>query len=691
MLLLLALAAPALAANNQQANQDASQVNANPIRKVVTMLQNMQKKVTAEGEKEKELFDKYMCYCKNSDSTLGKSIGDAETKIPEVGTSIEEGKAKKVQLEDEVKSAQVGRSEAKDAIAKATSIREKEAASFAKESAEYKSNIDALKGAISAISAGMSGGFLQTNTAALVRKMALSGPNMEDMDRQELLAFLSGKQTTNYMPKSGEITGILKSMEDEMSKTLADITSDENAGVASFNELISAKTKEVQALTKAIEVKSKRVGELAVEIVMMKNDLDDTEQALLEDQKFYADLSKNCQTKQAEWDDIQQSRAAELVALADTIKILNDDDALELFKKTLPSAAGFLQLSVSTQNLREKALAVVRTAKKTALPGGELGFVELALSGKKMGFDKVIKLIDNMVGVLKKEQIDDDAKKEYCTMQIDQAEDKKKGLDQTISDHETSIEDAQEGIKTLKAELEALADGIKALDKSVAEATEQRKEEHADFTELMASDTSAKELLNFAKNRLNKFYNPKMYKAPPKRELSFVQISVHNKNTDAPGPAPDAPKAFKKKGEESNGVVSMIDLLIKDLDKEMQTADVEEKNAQKAYEQTMSDSAEKRAEDSKLITEKSSMKAQLETELQESKDGKATATKELMATLEYMSSLHSECDWLLKNFDVRKEARASEVDALGKAKAVLSGADFSFIQQTAGPKFLNRH
>merc|ERR1719183_2211846 len=125
----------------------------------------------------------------------------------------------------------------------------------------------------------------------------------------------------------------------------------------------------------------------------------------------------------------------------------------------------------------------------------------------------------------------------------------------------------------------------------------------------------------------------------------------------------------------------MIDLLIKDLDKEMQTADVDEKNAQKAYETTMADSAAKRAEDSKLITEKTGMKAQLESELEESKEGKISTTKELMATLEYMSSLHGECDWLLKNFDVRKAARASEVDALGKAKAVLNGADFSLLQQ----------
>merc|ERR1719171_2861253 len=153
-----------------------------------------------------------------------------------------------------------------------------------------------------------------------------------------------------------------------------------------------------------------------------------------------------------------------------------------------------------------------------------------------------------------------------------------------------------------------------------------------------------------------------------------------NTGKAAPGPAPEAPGPFKKKTEESNGVIAMIDLLIKDLDKEMQTAEVDEKEAQKEYEQMMGDSAEKRAQDSSLITEKESIKAELETELESSKEGKLSTTKELMGTLEYISGLHKECDWLLKNYDVRKEARASETDALGKAKAVLNGADFSFVQ-----------
>merc|ERR1719199_1820839 len=112
-----------------------------------------------------------------------------------------------------------------------------------------------------------------------------------------------------------------------------------------YDELIAAKTKEVNALTKAIEDKMTRVGELAVKIVQMKNDLGDTEAALIEDKKFLADLEKTCATKEAEWDEIVKTRNEELLALADTIKVLNDDDSLELFKKTLPGSANFIQLT----------------------------------------------------------------------------------------------------------------------------------------------------------------------------------------------------------------------------------------------------------------------------------------------------------------------------------------------------------
>merc|ERR1719321_2124116 len=202
---------------------------------------------------------------------------------------------------------------------------------------------------------------------------------------------------------------------------------------------------------------------------------------------------------------------------------------------------------------------------------------------------------------------------------------------------------------------------------------------------------------------MQKFYNPKMYKAPPKRELSEEDRITLNMGgtlapTAAPGgiagtgvtalvdasaappPPPESFGAYAKKSEESNGVLSMMDALVRDLDKEMTVAQATEKDAQGDYETFMADSAEKRAEDSKALTDKEAAKANLEAEISALKDSKASAEKDLGAVMEFLSSLHAECDWLLKFFETRKEARASEIDALGKAKAVLSGADYSLVQ-----------
>merc|ERR1719375_1789415 len=249
---------------------------------------------------------------------------------------------------------------------------------------------------------------------------------------------------------------------------------------------------------------------------MMKNDLTDSEEALIEDKKFLADLEKNCATKTKEWDEICKMRSMELQAIAETIKILNDDDALELFKKTLPSPS-LLQLRSSVDSVRRKAIKELKAVQHLHRPGTD--FIELALSGKKVDFTKVIKMIDDMVTLLGKEQQDDDHKKEYCTKELDTTEDKAKELTHAIDDLDKELADKEEMITTLKDELSALKDGITALDKSVAEATELRKKQNDEYTELMSSNTAAKELIEFAKNRLNKFYNPKLYKPPPKQEL----------------------------------------------------------------------------------------------------------------------------------------------------------------------------
>merc|ERR1712045_280638 len=215
--------------------------------------------------------------------------------------------------------------------------------------------------------------------------------------------------------------------------TLADVTATEEAAIKNFDALMAAKKKELETNTAAIESKLERVGQVGLDIVEMKEDMDDTAKALSEDKKFLAELEKGCATKEAEWDERCKVRADELLALADTIKILNDDDALELFKKTLPSPS-FIQTQTSSAVMRKRALAVVRLAQRHS-KRPELDFIALALRDKNQGpFDKVIGMIDEMVAILAEEQTADDDKKAYCGAELDKTEEQKKALERKVDD-----------------------------------------------------------------------------------------------------------------------------------------------------------------------------------------------------------------------------------------------------------------
>merc|ERR1719443_1057488 len=202
-----------------------------------------------------------------------------------------------------------------------------------------------------------------------------------------------------------------------MEKDIAAELAEEEKAKQDFEGVVASKEKQIAGATKAIEEKIKRVGEVGIEIVNLKEDLDDTTESLAEDEKFLLDLDKNCETKKKEWAVICKTRQEELIALADTIKILNDDDAQELFKKSIPSAsASLLQVQVTQKQMRTQALQALQGARQASQSNPSLDLIELALHGKKVSFDKVIAMINDMVVLLGKEQVEDDTKKTYLKM-----------------------------------------------------------------------------------------------------------------------------------------------------------------------------------------------------------------------------------------------------------------------------------
>merc|ERR1719213_1584453 len=427
-------------------------------------------------------------------------------------------------------------------------------------------------------------------------------------------------------------------MEAELKEAIAD----EEKAVAGYGDLKASKEKEIEMATEAIETKMARAGELAVSIVQTKDALEDTTEELADTEKFVAQLAAQCATKEKQWAERCKMRSMEISAISEAIEILNDDDALDVFKKALPSSliqnqVGFLQRTNAKASKVHKAQAILATAA-SKYNNVNMRLILYTMNSKLKlksagGFDEVIKMIDDMVVLLGKQQKEDDKSKEFCEDEFEKNADDTAAAKTKLAAEDAALSEQTDAIGVLMEEISTLTSGIAALDKSVADATEQRKEEHAEYVATMQMNEAAMGLVEKAKNRMQKFYNPTLYKAPPKTEATmeekiitagtFAQVHMHIELPQAP----DMPTGFVQKSTKSAGVIAMMDTIIKDLSDDMKDMEYEEKTAQTDYAELMADSQTTRAGDAKSLTGKTATKAEVETELMTTKEVRsATAT-----------------------------------------------------------------
>merc|ERR1719446_2041748 len=384
-----------------------------------------------------------------------------------------------------------------------------------------------------------------------------------------------------------------------MEADLAEAEGKEAEAKSGYETLMTSKKSEIDAAGKAIETKTARTGQVAVEVVQGKADLESTTKAVAEDTEFKANLAKTCATKQKEWDERCKLRAQEIEAISDTIEMMNSDDALELFKKTLPSpaASALIQTAATSRAQIRSAKAMIRSAMQSDKAHAvNRHLMLMSLSQGVHGFEKVVGMVDGMVGVLEGEQAQDDKQDVWCIAELDKAKEEAKATEVDIGELGAAVDEARDAIEATASEIEALKAGLVELDKSVAEATELRKKEHDESTETAAANQACVDLLGMAKNRLNKFYNPTLYVEPAKEaeeEEFFAQLAVHRAS---PGPPPEMPSGEYKKSESSDGIINMMDEMSKEVQDEMAEAKRDEEEAQKDYEEDMKDAAAKRDE-----------------------------------------------------------------------------------------------
>jgi hypothetical protein len=386
-------------------------------------------------------------------------------------------------------------------LAKATSIRKKENDAFLEDTSEFRSNIEAMDSAIVALNNGAGKGqFLQNKSFDKSRLVAMmsTGSQLTGLDRHDkivLQRFLQQSSTSPYgaySSQTGQIVGILEQMKERMDEDLGGVLSREDAQAATFKDMESAKKKEIQAHTDAIESKQVRSGSLGVSIVSGKGDIENTKKELGDTQKFLLELGESCKTKTGEYQERTKTRTDELSAISEAVKILNDDDSLEVFSNTLqkPKSASLFQKGQHANKAKRASNLVLLLVSQNHMTSSEqsdhssqLKLIAslIASSSSKADFSKIFKMIDAMVELLQTEQVDDSTHRDWCRVEFDSNEDNTKDTQRKLASVSAFIDEATEKVSGLSEEITMSEEEVSQLDKAVAEATEQRKKEKEEF------------------------------------------------------------------------------------------------------------------------------------------------------------------------------------------------------------------
>jgi len=407
------------------------------------------------------------------------------------------------------------------------------------------------------------------------------------------------------------------------------------------------------------------IAEIQEKFAQEAKQLEDTQAQLALDTEFLKNLTEKCATMDADYDKRVKDRLTEIDAVGDTIKILNSDESFEAFDKQ--QAPTLLQTdAAATQKQRKQAVsALMRAARLSGSPQ----IAMLAASAQLDAFTKVKALITKMVTELAKQQKDEVEHRDWCIGELNSnkrdttaAYDKKDSLTAQIADHTKTI-------AKLSADIDASKAAVAEMMKQMKSASETREAENADFQTTVSDHRVMSIILTKALDRMKQVY-ALLQQRGLKPGAPHIQTS--GTHTD-PG---NGPAKFSKSGKNAGGgrVVAMLEEVLADTRKTEDQAMASEGDSQSAYENFMKDSNKSILKTTQAISDMTGARATAKEELSMAKTDFSQTMTELEGLNDTNGDLHKSCDYVLKNFDARQQARAAEMEALNEAKNILSGA-----------------
>mmetsp|Transcript_58634 Transcript_58634/g.188538 ORF Transcript_58634/g.188538 Transcript_58634/m.188538 type:complete len:750 (+) Transcript_58634:95-2344(+) len=703
---------------------------------VVTLLQEIKAQVEKEATDDEQVHRRHECWCTTNRKQKSEAVNVASSKITELEAITEKASGLVVQLKNGISGLAADIAADKDRLAEATAIKQRDSSAFEEVSKDQKESIALLQEALAVLAKvqllqrsghamdslkvkplltqlkGVARGvrarlvrfrsvmqqdlwdaMSSLDEAAGVGSFMSKAPTLSTFEQQGKLELWAAKPSglvgstagaKSYNSRSGTVVGILEGLKDGFEKNLGISQKDHLEALVEFHKLRSSKLAEIATATERQRQKDKRLVETLEQAARAKEDLQSTNDALSADQQFLLELEDSCKVSKEEYAKRLGDRTEELRTLSETIKILQEDDARDIFSRTM----SFIQTSGTHASVHavgagrhlgstaEVGLAqgrainrAVKHVLRVAQRHHDWVFASLAVHMRLDAFTQVKEAMDRMLAELRAQQKAEAEKRAFCTADIQKVEDGIKSKSQQKEDLEAAKLGAENSIGMLQDDLDRLKLSVADMKASLKEAGESRKSENVLFQQSLADQRATIQILKKARGRLEAFY----------ARLSLVQVEGRARTRGAQGapvvPRPPGPKAYQR----SSAAAGVLELLAKILE-DAARAEAElvsgEQRAEESYRAFASDCKTALDADSALLAERTALLEQAMGERSET-EGRLLANGEELRSLQgLLHGAHLDCDFLLQHFATRQQARSEEMSAIAEAKAILSGADF---------------
>lgn len=667
------------------------------IRKVITLIEAMKEQVDQDAADDLAAYERFACWCTTNDKAKAEAIAQAQARVEELGAVIEEASANSGALKTNVESLEREIAEDQEALAGATANREKESAAFQAENADAQETVGLLGEAVEVLSKVQllqKGGDVPISEArvalAQVQEKIRTSPrsrfasvlqrDLFDMfgamgdaspglrgaasfeqplpgKPNELQGAAAGAKS--YDARSGGILGMISQMRDQFAADLAAAQKQDAESEASYQALKAAKQGEIGAATGQKVRKESELADTMDAKAKAEEDRESTGKAVEADQKFFANLKTDCATQDESYKARSKVRSDEQAALAETLTILTEDSARELYEKT----GTFLQLKSTSRALLKERRRAMKKLARVAMKHKNFALMSLAARGGLDAFTEVKEAIDKMAAELQRQQKEEYEKREFCNKEIDRLEDEIKDGVIAQEDLGQKHQHLVNGLEALQRDIDTLKHEEEEMKMSLKQASENRKAESQLFQTAVMDQRATVNILHKAVKRLQSFY-------APSGEAKLLQ-----EPGQAVAPKPETPKAYGKSAG-AGGVLQLLAKVIEEAEVEEKELTVGEQHAQDSYASFVQNAAKTIEAGQAAISEKSALVAEAASEKAETEAAQLSTDESLSQLNDLLKAHHLDCDWLLKYFSVREKARTEELDAIADAKAVLSGADF---------------